>query len=297
MLQPKSNSIFCWLITTALFASVLGTIGCELGPTLSSGGSHRDDQLSGKLKLSGSSTLAPLVAEAAAQFEAIHPGVRIDVQTGGSSRGIRDTQKGIVDLGMASRGLKPDEAAECVETVVAWDGVGFVIHRDNPIGDLQRSDLINIYQGNLKRWSELGGKDAPIIVSNRAEGRSELDLVTQHLDLQPTQIRADVIDGETQQSLKTVINNPNAITYTSIGAAQHAIENGSPLRLLPLDGVEATSDNVRTRNYPLARPLILIRSASATTPSELESAFVEFLTSSTMEETIIGLGFVPATPQ
>ena len=67
------------------------------------------DAAEGKLTVTGSSTIAPIVAEIAKRFEAKHPGVRVDVQTGGSSRGVQDVASGLADIGMASRELKPEE--------------------------------------------------------------------------------------------------------------------------------------------------------------------------------------------
>src|SRR5690349_11009189 len=66
-------------------------------------------KLAGKLTLTGSSTVAPLAAEIAKRFEQIHPGVRVDVQSGGSSRGVSDARSGAADLGLVSRALNPDE--------------------------------------------------------------------------------------------------------------------------------------------------------------------------------------------
>ena len=107
-------------------------------------------------------------------------------------------------------------------------------------------------------WSKVGGSKGKIVVSNRANGRSELDLVCEFLGLQPGQVRADVVDGETQQSLKTVITNKNAITYTSVGAAQDAANRGEPIKLLPLDGVVASSESVSSGEFPLARPIVAV---------------------------------------
>lgn len=67
------------------------------------------DQLQGKLVLTGSSTVAPLISEIAKRYEAEHSGVRIDVQTGGSSRGVADARQGVADIGMVSRSLKDNE--------------------------------------------------------------------------------------------------------------------------------------------------------------------------------------------
>ncbi len=62
-----------------------------------------------RLLTTGASTMGPLVAEIAKRFEQQHPGVRIDVQTGGSSRGVADARSGLAGIGMGSPGLNPDE--------------------------------------------------------------------------------------------------------------------------------------------------------------------------------------------
>ena len=62
-----------------------------------------------RLTLSGSSTLAPLASEIAKLLESKNPGLRVDVQTGGSSRGIADVKRGLADLGMSSRDLYEKE--------------------------------------------------------------------------------------------------------------------------------------------------------------------------------------------
>src|SRR4051812_26115375 len=60
------------------------------------------------LTVTGASTIAPLAGEIGKAFEAAHPGVRVDVQTGGSSRGVNDTRAGLNSVGMVSRPLKED---------------------------------------------------------------------------------------------------------------------------------------------------------------------------------------------
>lgn len=60
----------------------------------------------GRLVITGSSTVAPLASEISKRFEASHPEAQIDVQSGGSERGISDTRQGIADIGMVSRSLR-----------------------------------------------------------------------------------------------------------------------------------------------------------------------------------------------
>ena len=112
--------------------------------------------LSGRLVLTGSSTVAPLASEIAARFEERHPDVRIDVQAGGSSRGIADTFSGVADIGMASRILAADE--QQLEThQVAIDGICLIAHRDNPLDSLTRDQVIAIYLDEADSWADIGG--------------------------------------------------------------------------------------------------------------------------------------------
>ncbi len=80
-----------------------------------------------RIAITGSSTVAPLVAEMARAFEAQHPAARIDVQTGGSSRGITDARTGRAAIGMASRALRADGEDDLTALVIAYDGIAYIV--------------------------------------------------------------------------------------------------------------------------------------------------------------------------
>lgn len=86
----------------------------------------------GKLVLTGSSTVAPLALEIGKRFEAMNPGVCVDVQTGGSSRGVADAMSGLADIGLMSRALKPAVAKTLAAYTIALDGVALIVHAGNP---------------------------------------------------------------------------------------------------------------------------------------------------------------------
>lgn len=131
--------------------------------------------LKGKLILTGSSTLAPLVSEIGKRFESLNPGVRIDVQTGGSSRGIVDARQGMSNIGMVSRSLKQKES-DLNSFTIAKDGICVILHKSNSIKSLTDEEIKKIYTGVIKNWNEVGGEDSLITVVNKAEGRSTLEL-------------------------------------------------------------------------------------------------------------------------
>ncbi|MBE9222529.1 phosphate ABC transporter substrate-binding protein [Cyanobacterium stanieri LEGE 03274] len=219
--------------------------------------SANTDILTGRLIITGSSTVAPLVSEIGKKFEGENPDVRIDVQTGGSSRGISDVRNGIADIGMVSRGITPEEDDLSFHSI-AQDGVGIIIHQDNPIDSLSDEQVKQIFTGEISNWQEVGGKDAPITVVNKAEGRSTLELFLDYFVLTNSQIKPSVVIGDNQQGIKTVEGNSFAIGYVSIGTAEFSINNNVPIKLLPLDEIGATRDNVANGSFPLSRPLNLV---------------------------------------
>lgn len=257
----------------------------ESDPTASTSG----DALQGTLVLTGSSTIAPLAAEIAKRFETLHPGVRIDVQTGGSSRGVSDARSGAADIGMASRALNPEES-DLHAFPIARDGIAVILHASNPLTELSADQIRAIYTGQVHRWNELGGPDAEITVVNKAEGRSTLELFLHHFGLKAEQIRASIVIGDNEQGVKTVAGNPSAIGYVSIGTAEYAVSDGVPLKLLPLDGVTASTEHVRDGSFPLSRPLNLV---TRDEPQGLAAALIDFARSAQVHDIVKDLYFVP----
>lgn len=228
-----------------------------------------------RLTLTGSSSVAPLAGEIARRFEASHPGVRIDVQTGGSSRGLADLRRGSADIGMVSRALNSSEA-DLQATTIALDGVAVIVNSSNPVQTLTDEQIRGIFTGRIATWSELGGSPAPITVVTKAEGRSTLEVFLDHFQLDNQAIRASVVIGDNQQGLRTVAGDPGAIAYVSIGAATLEAQRGLAIRLLPMAGVAPTLTNVAQRRFPLARPLNLVSKPDHSNP--LARDFLRFAT-------------------
>lgn len=242
------------------------------------------------MEITGSSTLAPLMAQIAKRYESENPGVRIDIQTGGSSRGIADAASGVADMGMSSRSLKKSEKPGLKTHTVAMDGVALLVHAENPISELSDEEIIGIYTGKIENWSEVGGRDAAINCINRADGRSERELFQDFFGIDPDAFQPDLISGENQHGIKTVSGDPNAIIYMSIGASEFEISLGAPVKLLPLRGVEASSDTVASGQFPLSRPLILVTPVVLAEPV---SELIAYALSSEVADLIRQQSYVP----
>ena len=245
-----------------------------------------------RVRLTGSSTMAPLIQEIAERYEKSNSKARIDIQTGGSSRGIRDAKVGLSEIGMSSRALKKSENEGIKTHTFAQDGVAFIVHKKNPISQLSDEQLKKIFSGEVENWKEVGGADKEIISISRANGRSELNLLSSYLGLSTGKFKTKLVAGETQQALKSVIGNESAITFISLGAAEYEISNGAKIKLLPLKGIKASSKNVKSGKFPLTRPLVLI------TKSDLDSStkkFLDFCLSEQVHDLINSYTFTPAS--
>lgn len=246
-----------------------------------------------KITVTGSSTVAPLAGEIAKQYEKKNPTLRINVQAGGSSRGLADTRRGLADIGMVSRAIETPKKLGLKQFTIAKDGIAMIIHTDNPVNELTRSQIARIYKGKIDNWKAVGGKKAPITVVNKSEGRSTLKLFLDHFALKNPEVDASVIIGHNQQAIKTVAGNPSAIAYVSIGAAHYAAEDGVEIKLLPMNGVKPTLANVRNGSFPLTRKLNLITKGIPSGPAK---AFISFARSKDANKTVEELSFVPIAP-
>jgi len=281
--MTTTRSVFLASVCFTMALTLVTLAGCSKPEDAPQGA------LAGRLVLTGSSTVAPLAAEIAKRFESRHPAVRVDVQTGGSSRGVADARRGTADIGMVSRALKPEEADLAAHTI-ALDGISIILHRDNPIPALTDEQIVAIYTGRITRWNEVGGRNERITVVNKAEGHSTLELFLGHFKLKSEDIRADIVIGDNQQGIQTVAGDPHAIGYISIGTAAYESAHGTAIRTVPMAGVAPTLANVRNRRFPLSRPLNLVTRGDL---SPLQKAFIAFATSSTVHDLVEVQYFVP----
>lgn len=241
------------------------------------------------LVLTGSSTIAPLAAELGVRFEAEHPGVRVDVQSGGTGRGIADARSGAAHIGMASRALAPDER-DLLAHGIASDGIALIVNAANGVTGLTRDQVRRIYLGEVDDWSEVGGTPGPIIVVNKAAGRATLQVFLEHMELEAKAIAADVVVGENEQGVKTVAGTPGAIGYVSIGTARVDIEAGVAIRFVALDGVEPKASELAAGRYALARPLNFV---TAGPPEGRVADFIAFAKAPAQHDLIVREHFQP----
>ena len=111
---------------------------------------------SGKLTISGSSSVTPLMEALKEAYEKLNPNVTIELQQSDSTTGMNDAAEGISDIGMASRELKQEELDKgLVPTVIAMDGIAVIVNNDNPLEELTGDQVRDIYTGDVTEWDAL----------------------------------------------------------------------------------------------------------------------------------------------
>ncbi len=247
---------------------------------MASGGQEMAGELTGQLQLAGSTTVQPLAESLAEAFMGLNPGLKIEVQGGGSSVGVTSAGEATVDIGNASREIKSSELEQFPNLqifTIARDGIAIVTHPDIELPSLSIEQVRNIFAGEVANFSELGGPDAEIIVVSREEGSGTRaafeELVMEYKD-EAGEDQAKVISDKAllQQSngqvRTTVSTTPNSVGYLSFGFLDEST------RPVPIDGVEATVENVINGSYPINRPLNMLTNGA---PGPLAQAFLDFI--------------------
>ena len=242
--------------------------------------------LSGSVSMAGSTSMEKLANAVAESFMAKYPGVTVTAEFTGSSAGIEAVTAGSVDIGNSSRALKDEEkAAGVVENIVAIDGIAVVVDPANKVADLTKDQLIGIYKGEIKNWSELGGEDAPIVVVGREAGSGTRGAFEELLELKDACVYASELDS-TGAVIAKVAATPGAIGYVSLDAIDDSVVAVS------LEGVEATAENIKAGSYFLSRPFVMATKGEISEQSEAVQALFEYLASEEGKEVIAGVGLI-----
>lgn len=110
---------------------------------------------SGKIVVGGSSSVSPVMEKLIEAYKAVNKNAEIELQTTDSTTGMTSTIDGSYDIGMASRELKDDEAAELDNQVIATDGIAVIVNKNNTADELSSDQVKAIYTGEALTWDEV----------------------------------------------------------------------------------------------------------------------------------------------
>lgn len=215
-----------------------------------------------KLVLAGSEAMETFAVE----IEKIlrQEGIEIKLQFIGSSAGIEALHKKKAQLAMASRYLTKQEKAQgIVETIVAWDGIILVVNSKNPIDNLSREQLADIFSGKIRNWKEVGGLDCPILPIGRECGSGTRDSFEKLLGITGKSRYANECGSIGVIKTKAELLD-GAIGYVSLETAENTLgdlkagqSNRTYAKVLKIDNIEPSLSNIESGAYFLVRPFIL----------------------------------------
>ncbi len=209
-----------------------------------------------KLVMKGSTTVLPIAQKAAEEFMNDYPDVQISVSGGGSGNGIKALVDGTTDIANSSRFMKQEEVARAVENghypvpfSIAFDCIVPVVHNSNPVDDLSIEQLKKIYEGRIKNWSEVGGKDMRIVVVSRDTSSGTYEVWEEKVLKGGRVFPGAMLQASNGAVVQAVSKNKYAIGYIGLSY------KNKNLKGLQVNGVRASKDTAAA--YPVSRSLFM----------------------------------------
>jgi phosphate transport system substrate-binding protein len=202
---------------------------------------------SGKITVSGAFALYPMMVKWAEEYEKINPDIKIELSAGGAGKGMTDALSGMVDLGMVSRDISPDEISKgAVWVAVTKDAVVPTVNSRNPVlADLQTHGInktvfkLIFINGSITTWGEVVGKPEisdKINVFTRSDACGAADVWAKYLGYKQEDLKGVGVYGDPGLA-DAVKRDRLGVGYNNIGFAYDA-STGVPLdglAIIPLD--------------------------------------------------------------
>lgn len=230
------------------------------------------------IKISGSTTVLPIVQTAAEQYMTTHPNTDIQVIGGGSGVGIQSISSKTVDIGMSSRELKSNELKENPEfivTTIAKDGIAIIVNPSNNISYITLDQIKNIYTGNITKWSKIANSNLQndnIVIIGRDSASGTRSYFDETVLLKSTPTKNMLEKNSNGAVTQTITQTPGSIGYISIGFINNNV------KALPIQYndkiISPTIDNTKTKSYPISRDLYLITNGK---PNKEVQNFIDYI--------------------
>ena len=117
---------------------------------------YSSNKASGKVVVAGSSSVSPVMEKLIEAYKGVNPNAKIELQTSDSTTGVTNAINGTCDIGMASRALKDSEKAKGVQEItIAIDGIAVIVNKVNPVADMTKTQVEQIFTGKTIKWSDV----------------------------------------------------------------------------------------------------------------------------------------------
>lgn len=254
-------------------------------------------------KIKGSDTVLPVSQEAAENYMQKNKASRVTVTGGGSGVGISSLLDGTTDIAMASRSIKFGEKMELKkagkdlrETVVAYDALAVVVNPNNPIKNLTRTQLEQIFRGKLTNWNQVvdpvtkrRGNDKRIIVYSRETSSGTYEFFKTSVLKEKNYMAGVLSMPATGAIIQSVSQTEGAIGYVGMAYVNSHVKALS----VAYDNkhfVYPSMETGRKRQYPIIRELYYYYTADK---EKTVKPFIDYLLSSEGQKIVMKTGYVP----
>ncbi|MFW6003200.1 MAG: PstS family phosphate ABC transporter substrate-binding protein [Halanaeroarchaeum sp.] len=296
-------------VTTTGLVGAVGLAGCT-----SSDEPNSEDDLSGDIRISGSSTVYPVAQEMSRRFAEENSDVSFDITRDGSSGGFENVFiPGDSDINNASRSITESEIQACedngfdpVEFFVAQDALTIVVNNENDwIDTISLEELGEIWSPDTKPelWSDVNDDwpDEPFDLYGPATTSGTFDYFTENVTGEVGKIRSDFEGTEEDDLIAAgVEGNRYALGYLPFAYYTNNPDDVTALSLT-VDGsepVEPSLEDAKSGDYPLARPLFFYANGEKLQEKDHLEAFVRFYVNSAAEDFVAEeIGYVPSSEE
>ena len=244
--------------------------------------------------IAGSTAMRPVLAELTDQFSQQHPDVLFSIQGGGSTLGETWVAEGQVDLAGSTLPPSPAQEAAAQErglfrVPIALDGLAIVVHASNPVSELALFQLRNLYSGRFLDWKEVEGRPGEVLLVSREDGSGSRIFFEERVMGEERVSLTAVVMPSSGDVVAYVADHPGAIGYVSrayvidlLNASEPSEEPGggehgpADVKVLALEGLLPTQENLAAQSYPLTRPLYLVTRGE---PQGQVRQFIDFVLS------------------
>jgi len=251
-----------------------------------------------KLVIKGSDTLgAKMVPQVAEAFRAKNPGVVFEIAAEGSTTGIAALTDGTADIGMSSRRARPTEVSAALvkgvsmkPIIVSFDAMAVIVNESNPVTKLTLRQVEQIFAGDVKDWSAVGGNAGAFSVYTRNTSSGTYqdwkDLAMKKRDYASSSQKM----AGNEQIAAEVGKNPSGIGYVGIAYTHAPGVKVVGIVLKDSKVVMPAAETVHDKSYPYARPNFFYTNGE---PHGLAAQFIDYLLGAEGQDIVAKSGFVP----
>lgn len=190
-------------------------------------------------------------------------GIRVKLSGGGATKGIRGVACGDADMGGTCRHWLWDQAGEIIarekdaELIqVAWDALVVIVHPDNPVNDIAADEVRKVYNAEITSWKTLGGEDQEILLVARRGMTTGVGHMARLMifgdPLHPFKARTLKVTASSSLLEQNIANIPTTMGLTGVSSAKKR-----DVKILSINGVAPTKENIMSGRYPYFRPLYI----------------------------------------